>query len=381
MRYNFPMDNAKGIGKIKRFFINEPAFAVLTAFFAVVFVFTAVICFGFDTDGGSVPSEPIPTEEATPSAAPETTPAASEAPAPTDAAEPTVPVYQKTTIIIDGTAVCTLSSREAAEQLLEDITAHFASIANAFDTEIANEVLLSAATAEEIISSDEAFELLTGEDTPLRVESRLAFTVTQTLPHEKETVEDRSILEGLRIIDKYGYDGSRTSAYERLYVNGEFVSEECTGVINEQLPVKTVIRMGKGSKRDFAAGKYSGKKGKSGGELEFSKPTEGSVEKWFGIGTDGEFNHGIDYKTEPNAGVYAAEGGTVVCVMERGAYGIVVEIEHENGFMTRYAGLSDADVTIGRTLEKGEFIGESGGLLHFELWIDFAAYNPVLYFA
>ena len=115
MRYNFPMDNAKGIGKIKRFFINEPAFAVLTAFFAAVFVFTAVICFGFDTGGGSVPSEPIPTEEATPSAAPETTPAASEAPAPTDAAEPTVPVYQTTTISIDGTAVCTLSSREAAE--------------------------------------------------------------------------------------------------------------------------------------------------------------------------------------------------------------------------------------------------------------------------
>ena len=81
--------------------------------------------------------------------------------------------------------------------------------------------------------------------------------------------------------------------------------------------------------------------------------------------------------------VYAAEAGTVVCVMERGGYGLVVEIAHEGGFLTRYANFGEVKVSLGDTVNKGDTIalaGSSGNAakakLHFELRHNGTAYNP-----
>ena len=81
----------------------------------------------------------------------------------------------------------------------------------------------------------------------------------------------------------------------------------------------------------------------------------------------------------------ASCSGTVTCLMERGGYGLVVEIDHGNGFLTRYAKLSGSLVKLGDRVEQGQTVGtagelESGGFgLHFELRIDGFAFNPRYY--
>ena len=96
---------------------------------------------------------------------------------------------------------------------------------------------------------------------------------------------------------------------------------------------------------------------------------------------------GLDYKPKSeDADVLASCAGTVVCVMERGGYGLRVEIDHGDGFVTRYAHLSSACVTLGQTVAQGTIIGKVGSsgnaddvLLQFELRIDGEAYNPRYY--
>ena len=69
--------------------------------------------------------------------------------------------------------------------------------------------------------------------------------------------------------------------------------------------------------------------------------------------------------------------------MERGGYGLVVEIAHEGGFLTRYANLGEVKVSLGDAVNKGDTIalaGSSGNAakakLHFELLHNGTAYNP-----
>ena len=75
----------------------------------------------------------------------------------------------------------------------------------------------------------------------------------------------------------------------------------------------------------------------------------------------------------------------MLCMM-RGGYGLTVEIDHGNGFLTRYAHLKDITVSVGDSVEQGQVIGYVGStgnaeraMLRFELRIDGVAYNPRYY--
>ena len=64
----------------------------------------------------------------------------------------------------------------------------------------------------------------------------------------------------------------------------------------------------------------------------------------------------------------------------------MVEIDHGDGFVTRYAHLDSISVAIGDVVAQGDAIGTLGSSgncstphLHFELRIDGIAYNPRYY--
>lgn len=48
---------------------------------------------------------------------------------------------------------------------------------------------------------------------------------------------------------------------------------------------------------------------------------------------------GLDYAAKTGDPVLSSEGGTVVCAINRGGYGNIIEIDHGEGFVTRYAHL------------------------------------------
>ena len=82
----------------------------------------------------------------------------------------------------------------------------------------------------------------------------------------------------------------------------------------------------------------------------------------------------------------AVAGGVVTFAGIRNGYGNVVEIDHGNGYMTRYAHNRSLDVTVGQRVRAGETIaavgstGRSTGYhCHFEVWHNGRAVNPMAY--
>ncbi len=95
------------------------------------------------------------------------------------------------------------------------------------------------------------------------------------------------------------------------------------------------------------------------------------------------FHAGMDFAAPSGTMVLAAGAGTVVFVGERSGYGKVVEIDHGNGIMTRYAHLSAWIAVEGQKVQSGTPIAKVGSTgrstgphLHFEVRKSGDAVNP-----
>jgi len=96
-----------------------------------------------------------------------------------------------------------------------------------------------------------------------------------------------------------------------------------------------------------------------------------------------DFHPGLDFKGPHGAPIYAAARGTVSFVGQRSGYGNVVEIDHGNGLITRYAHMSGFRTAVGKPVIPGELIGligstgrSTGPHLHFEVRIGDRPVNP-----
>ncbi|MCP1469131.1 murein DD-endopeptidase MepM/ murein hydrolase activator NlpD [Sphingobium sp. OAS761] len=95
------------------------------------------------------------------------------------------------------------------------------------------------------------------------------------------------------------------------------------------------------------------------------------------------FHAGIDFPGRYGQPIEAAARGRVSFVGQRQGYGNVVEVEHGNGIMTRYAHLSGFGARVGQKVLRGETIGRMGSTgrstgthLHFEVRLNGQAINP-----
>jgi murein DD-endopeptidase MepM/ murein hydrolase activator NlpD len=86
------------------------------------------------------------------------------------------------------------------------------------------------------------------------------------------------------------------------------------------------------------------------------------------------FHAGIDFRVAKGESIEAAGSGTVIGAGRRGGYGKMVEIDHGEGVVTRYAHLSDILVSEGQTVSRGDLIGRAGSTgrstgphLHYEV--------------
>ena len=96
-------------------------------------------------------------------------------------------------------------------------------------------------------------------------------------------------------------------------------------------------------------------------------------------------HNGLDMIAPSGKPVYASADGVVRNVIKsRKGLGNVVEIDHGNGYVTRYAHLADVEVRKGRQLKKGTrigYVGVSGNSfaphLHYEVLRDTVVLDPV----
>ena len=93
---------------------------------------------------------------------------------------------------------------------------------------------------------------------------------------------------------------------------------------------------------------------------------------------------GLDFVGERHSTVYTTAPGVVLKARRYGAYGKFVEIDHGNGFTTRYGHLSRILVKQGQKVVRGEPIGQQGNTgrstgehLHYEVRFNKRAYNPM----
>jgi len=115
----------------------------------------------------------------------------------------------------------------------------------------------------------------------------------------------------------------------------------------------------------------------------------GWLSSYFGKRTDPftgkPANHtGIDFAGKTGAEISAVADGVVTWSSDRYGYGVMVEINHGNGYSTRYAHNSENLVSVGDEVKKGQIValmGESGRAtgpnLHFEVLHNGSRVNPV----
>jgi murein DD-endopeptidase MepM/ murein hydrolase activator NlpD len=92
---------------------------------------------------------------------------------------------------------------------------------------------------------------------------------------------------------------------------------------------------------------------------------------------------GIDLRGDKGDPVRVTANGTVTIAGWNGGYGNMVEVDHGNGFSTRYGHMSKIDVKMGQSVRIGQTLGEIGSTgrstgphLHYETRIDGEAVDP-----
>ena len=84
---------------------------------------------------------------------------------------------------------------------------------------------------------------------------------------------------------------------------------------------------------------------------------------------------GMDLRAPTGTRIRAAGDGRILSATRTPSYGLVVDIDHGNGYVTRYAHLSEIGVQAGQRVRRGQTIGRSGTSgsttgpnLHYEIY-------------
>lgn len=124
-----------------------------------------------------------------------------------------------------------------------------------------------------------------------------------------------------------------------------------------------------------------------------SQPVAGAVGSGFGFRSDpfsgrAALHTGLDFPAETGTPIQAAAGGVVVAAEWHAQYGNLLEIDHGNKLMTRYAHASRFLVRPGDLVRRGQAVAEVGNTgrstgphLHFEVLVEGVPQDPARFLA
>lgn len=95
------------------------------------------------------------------------------------------------------------------------------------------------------------------------------------------------------------------------------------------------------------------------------------------------FHAGIDLGGHRKTPIRATATGVIIKAGISGPYGNMIEVDHDNGFRTRYGHLHTINVAKGDLIEAGDIIGTMGSSgrttgthVHYEIWYDDQTMDP-----
>ncbi|MDB5595260.1 MAG: hypothetical protein JWM36_2221 [Hyphomicrobiales bacterium] len=116
------------------------------------------------------------------------------------------------------------------------------------------------------------------------------------------------------------------------------------------------------------------------GSLEVTSSYGGRMDPFYGRAA---MHTGLDLRDDLGSPVRVTAAGRVVSAGWNGGYGNMVEVDHGNGLLTRYAHLSAIDVKEGQSVEAGDICGRLGSTgrstgphLHYEVRVDGEPVDP-----
>lgn len=279
-------------------------------------------------------------------------------------------------ILKNGRSIYALKDEDAANEFLTDLENHYysdntVSVKIKDDVEIKREKMPLRAVKTVKAALEEVLE-----NNKLKNENAINVLLTKkenteeviTMPVESQ--DDPSLPRGETVLSMDGEDGLKTVKSISYYENDELISKV---VLEENVKKKAAPKLVLvGTRKALADG-------------SFIKPTRGGYSSGFGRRW-GRMHQGVDIDADYGDDVFSADGGVVSFAGTLGTYGNLIEIDHQNGYKTRYAHLSSINVSKGDTLTKGEFIGKVGATgrvtgphLHFEVIVNGKAQDPMNY--
>ena len=279
-------------------------------------------------------------------------------------------------ILKNGRSIYALKNEDAANEFLTDLENHYysdntMSVKIKDDVEIKREkmplraVMTVKAALEEVLENNKL-----KNENAINVLLTKKENVEEVITMPVESQDDPSLPRGETVLSMDGEDGLKTVKSISYYENDELISKV---VLEENVKKKAAPKLVLvGTRKALADG-------------SFIKPTRGGYSSGFGRRW-GRMHQGVDIDADYGDDVFSADGGVVSFAGTLGTYGNLIEIDHQNGYKTRYAHLSSINVSKGDTLTKGEFIGKVGATgrvtgphLHFEVIVNGKAQDPMNY--
>ena len=191
------------------------------------------------------------------------------------------------------------------------------------------------------------------------------------LPDSPLYIEDPSVRQGTRSIERNESNGIQNVLYEEIWVNGVVQSGSEISSSLQVEPVQAIIRVGTMHVPDIGTGNWG---------YPVNNPMITCNYTCYA-------NHGgVDFQNMYNRYdvVIAADSGVVESTGYTDIGGFYVRVNHNNGYMTYYGHMrSYPYVSVGQTVERGDVLGPIGmtGLatgphVHFAMYYNNSLINP-----
>ena len=309
---------------------------------------------------------------------------------------PTIPAYpvNAVNLLVNGTPLMALSNKDAADQLLKEYLS-ICAYENLSDTEHLIRAYIDASLS--VVPVDGTVEYYTYEEAKAKIlDNRTLIPIVRSVERAEfsiGTVEatvgvQPSLPQGSRIFRSLGKAEHQFGLSETLYKSGIAVSASQTHPLTRvgSDPVSSSVENGSYVYKEAdPSSNNEGPTGPSSGDLKLAAPCKGLITSYFGL-HNGILHLGIDYALLPGDTICAPESGTVVFIGERRDYGLVIDIRHPGGFVSRLTHCASPTVDIDQHVFKGDPVAvlaleENNDTphLHYELIINGIPYNPLQY--